>query len=47
MIRWDIIDPQFLSDVDLLAEYCVSEAGAGNLREDALAVEIERRHVDL
>jgi hypothetical protein len=46
MIRWDVIDPEFLSDADLVAEYCASEAEAGDPRQDALAAEIERRHLD-
>jgi hypothetical protein len=36
-----------LSDADLIAEYCASEAEAGNPRQDALAAEVERRHLDI
>jgi hypothetical protein len=50
MIHW-LIDPEFLSDAELIAEYCASEAEAGgpttdDQRHDALAAEIERRHLD-
>jgi hypothetical protein len=46
MIRWDVIDPEFLSDADLIGEHCGSEAETGDPRQDALAAEIERRHAD-
>ena len=46
MIRYDT-GPEFLSDTELLAEYCASDAEAGDQRQDALAAEIERRGLDL
>ena len=46
MIQWAIIGPGSLTGVHLLAEYCARTAEAGNPREDALAVEMERRHLD-
>jgi hypothetical protein len=41
MIRWET-DSLFLSDADLIAEHCGSEAEAGDPRQEALAAEIER-----
>ena len=47
MNRGDIVDPEFLSDAELLAEYLASEAEAGDPRQDALAAEIDKRGLDV
>ena len=47
MIHWEHTDPQFLTDAELRAEYCASEAEEDDDRQDALAAELERRGIDL
>lgn len=47
MIRLDTIGADSLPTPELLTEYDASEAGAGDRREDALAVEIKRRDFDV
>jgi len=46
MIHW-LIEPGHLTDAELVAEYCASEAEAGDPRQDAPAAEIERRGLDV
>ena len=43
MIRWDIIDPEFLKGADLLAEHGALQGDVDDQRKSALAIEIERR----
>jgi hypothetical protein len=46
MISWMIIDPDFLPDVELVAEYRALQDGLDEHRKVALAAEIERRGLE-